>query len=263
MPRLRAWLTEPLLHFLALGALLFLLYQQFADRGEPITLSDAGLAVLEADFRQLVGRDPTDTEQQRLVDEFYRAEVLFREALRRQLPATDPALREPIVERMQAQLSGGLQEPTSQQLVDFYAAHIDRYYREATISCRQYFLRTEPRAPEALRSQLAADAAPPGDRPRRGAEFPDYGESMLRALFGQPILDALRGAAIGDWVGPFATADGWHYFSVSGRRAAELLPFTAVREQVAADYRATQIEQRLDAFVDAKRSRYPLRRVAE
>lgn len=260
--RLRSLLAEPLLHFVLVGFVLFALNQRYAPQESPITLSEDGLAVLVADFRQLRGRAPTASERQQLIDEYYRGEVLFREALRRRLAQRDPALREALIERMQSTISGELSPPAPEQLVDFYAANIERYYREPSITLRQHFSRQSIDAPEQFLRRLQVGTAPPGDRAPQGDSFPDYGHSMLRGLFGQAVLDALVAAPLDEWIGPFQTRDGWHFFRVTGRREKQLLSFASAREQVAADYRWQQIAERLDVFVSENSSRYPLQQPA-
>ena len=63
------------------GALLFALVGRQGDSAEPVTLSAAGVAVLVANFERMTGRAPTEAERSQLIEEQYRTEVLFREAL--------------------------------------------------------------------------------------------------------------------------------------------------------------------------------------
>jgi hypothetical protein len=70
MASLRAFLREPLAGFLLIGALFFALHGALREDVSPVTLSSAGRAALYADFRALMGREPTDAERAALVREY-------------------------------------------------------------------------------------------------------------------------------------------------------------------------------------------------
>lgn len=255
------WLREPLLPFFLAGTVLFLLYRLLNPGAtETVVLGDAGLSVLLAEYEALTGTPPDAERRQELIDDYYRREVLYREGLRTGLHESDPVLREAVIERMQQRVTGELPAPTGRDLVNFYTDNIDRYYAEATISVSQRFLRTAPEAPDALLRALETGSAPPFDPPPSGARLPAYGESMLRALFGSAVLEALRDLPLASWSGPYESSRGWHFFRVDARRGPKPLPFERVQQQVRADWLVDVIDRRLGDFVDARRSRYRLQR---
>jgi hypothetical protein len=254
------WLREPLLRFFAVGGLFFVAYRFLAvEPGETVSLSDEGVSILLAEYEAVTGRSPDEAQRQAIIDDYYRREVLYREGLRERIFETDARLREAIIERMQQRVSGELGEPDGRDLVNYYAEHIDRYYREPSMSVEQRFLDTAPGAEEA-RALLAALHS--GDEPSfapapGGNTLPGYGESVFRARFGADVLDALRELPLHQWAGPFESAVGWHFFRVLERQPRELLPFERVQAQVRADYQAAILAERVDRFVEARRPRYP------
>jgi urea transport system substrate-binding protein len=214
MASLRAFLREPLAGFLLIGALFFALHGALREDVSPVTLSSAGRAALYADFRALMGREPTDAERAALVREYYRDEVLHREALREDLARVDAQVRSVLIDRMRQRVSGELAEPTARALVDYYAAHLERYRSEARISFEQRVYAAPPADAQALLRALAAGTAPPGIEAAQGSRFPAYGISMLRGLFGQQLLDTLQQLPLDEWHGPYAGPSGWHVFRV-------------------------------------------------
>lgn len=259
---MRRWLREPLLQCFAAGALLFGVYWLVdSARRDAITLSDEGFATLLGDFETLTGKAPSPEDREQLIDQYYERELLYREGLRREIFRDDGEVRELIIERMQQRATGELSSPTGPQLVNYYADHIDRYYREASISFEQLRFSSKPENANAIVASLAAglevEHAPPG----QAKQYPDYGLSMLRGLFGQPLLDVLLELPLAEWRGPFQADGAWHYFRVAARDEPELLPFERVRGQVAADYQADALAQKVRDFVDAHRDEYPLKRI--
>jgi peptidyl-prolyl cis-trans isomerase C len=252
-------LRDPVLGFFALGALLFVVFGMLQkEKTAPVVLSSGAQALLVSEWEMLTGRSADADDVQRIVDDYYQREVLFREGLSRELYQSDPSIRELVIELMQQQVTGEIPEPSGKDLVNFYADNMDRYYSEATISFSQRLFRDASQTPEQLRAQLNQGDVIGDDAPWQGKDFPDYGVSMIRGLFGQSLLDVLEQLPVHDWQGPYPSPDGWHYFRVERRQQPVLLAFERVREQVLADYQAAAVAASVAEFVDARRAQYPL-----
>lgn len=248
-----------MLAFFALGALLFGAFSLLqGEEAAPILLSNGAQALLVSEWEMLTGRSADATEVQRIVEDYYERELLFREGLSRELYRSDPSIRELIIELMQQQVTGEIPEPSGKDLVNFYTDNIDRYYSEATISFSQRLFRDAPENPDQLRAQLNQGDAISDVVPWQGKDFPDYGVSMIRGLFGQSLLEVLEKLSIGDWQGPYQSLEGWHYFRVELRKQPALLPFERVRDQVMSDYQAAAVSGAIATFVEGKRTMYPL-----
>lgn len=252
-------LKDPVTLFLVAGLGLFLVYELLGgEETTDITLGAATLAVLVQEYESLTGKKADASLRQQLVDDYYRREVLFREGLREGLHLSDAELREAIIGRMQQRVSGALPDPTEEELVNYYAGHMDRYYAEATISFEQVFFQQKPVEGDAVRARLETGETGIGDAPPGGAIYPDYGESMLRGLFGDTTVTLLRTAQPGRWVGPLESVRGWHFFRVTDRQAPRPMAFAQVYEQVRLDLQTQALNRRVAEFVESRRSRYPM-----
>ncbi|HKT71886.1 MAG TPA: hypothetical protein VJQ47_03285 [Steroidobacteraceae bacterium] len=88
-------IKDPLLHFVALGALTFGVIQHF-DPGSHRYEIDAGArerARLAALYLQQYGAAPTTDELQKLLDQYVRGEILYREGLALGLEQDDEIVR--------------------------------------------------------------------------------------------------------------------------------------------------------------------------
>lgn len=254
---MKALLREPLFHFAGIGAALFAIYLAAnATREIPITLSQAGVAVIGEEFQSLMGRPPTEEELGGLVQDYFVSEVLYREAQAQELPAVDAALRAALIEVMREAVTGELSEPDEALLVDYYAKNIDRYYTEETLSVES---RSRSTAPEDGSRWLVDLAAGGSAFTERDQTYPHYGVSMLRGLFGQGVLASLQAAELGRWIGPFELWDGWYAFRVLSRQPPRLLSFAEARTQVNIDYQAERVDQRIRGFVESLGGKYELR----
>ena len=77
---------EPLFHFLALGALLFVLHTVVSNSRVPekdnrIVISDTKVEWLQSMWSKKWRRMPTEQELKNLVENYVREEILYREAL--------------------------------------------------------------------------------------------------------------------------------------------------------------------------------------
>lgn len=250
-------LRDPLLHFALLGVGLFFVYAAVdARRPQTIALSDVGLAALQSEFQSLTGRPLGDDERAALTRRFYVDEVLYREALARELHAQDGELRAVLIERMREDVTGDLVEPDDAQLVGYYADNIQRYYREEALTVDSRIFAEQPVVNDA--SPQAGAFGYEGAKIREKS-YPDYGMSMLRGVLGTAALTAISDADVGQWLGPFQQIDGWHVYRVTRRTPRTLLPFAQAKTQVLIDFQSAIVDQRVDAFVDSLAIKYSLR----
>lgn len=256
---MRRLAAEPLLPFLVGGVLIFAAFDWSRGQAVPaIEVSRELVERLQDDFTALTGREPTAAEvamlQQRYIDE----ELLFREALDNGLHLVDPVTRGSLVEAMRYRITGLVPEPDEETLVNYYAEHLERYVAESTVSFEQRYLARKPDSPEAQLAALAAGEQMTWDSFPHGEQFPAYGESMLRGLFGEDFLLGLKEATPGRWIGPVASSFGWHYVRVDSRSGEARLPFTAVRNQVLNDYLQAAIDQAVAARLETLKQAYSI-----
>jgi len=104
------WLRLPIVHFLVLGGLLFvldrvLLAAPAARQGEParapIVFDRARIEGIRADYTQQTGLVPTADDEAALVDQALDDELLYREALALGLDQHDRSVRWRLIQKMQ------------------------------------------------------------------------------------------------------------------------------------------------------------------
>ncbi|MBM4220136.1 MAG: peptidyl-prolyl cis-trans isomerase [Gammaproteobacteria bacterium] len=248
---------EPLFHFLAAGAALFAAYALLeARRNEPVRLAAATRAALIADFEAITGGPAGAEDVARLEREFVTDELLYRDALAAELHLSDGAVRRQLIDRMRQRITDGLREPGEEDLVNFYAENLRLYETEPAASFEQVFFAAQPPDPAALAAKLRAGSEASGDPARFGAEFPRYGISMLRGLFGPKFVTALWEAPLGEWSGPIRSIQGWHFVLPTERLAPAQLSFQAAHDQVARDYLAARAREAVDRRVAELEGRY-------
>jgi peptidyl-prolyl cis-trans isomerase C len=248
---------DPLFLFLVAGIGLYALYAGIQrNTGQAIVLTAATRAELIASFETMAGRPATAVDIERIERDFVTDEVLFRAALAEDLHLTDSTVRGKLIEEMRFRITGMLPDPTDEQLANHYAEHMDLYRSEPAVTFRHVYFHEQPADAARLLAQLQAGRTVDGESFDHGREFPRFGRSLLRGLFGQPFTEALWQAPLGTWTGPLESTRGWHFVLPTERLPAALLPFAAVRQQVENDYLRTLIDSAVDRYVEQHRQRY-------
>ncbi len=241
--RLPPLLREPLVHFLLLGAALFLVY---AWRSPDVPTEEPSRRVPfgEGDVRWLREtwtlqwqREPTLAEMRALVREYLREELLAREARELGLDKDDTYVRRRLAQKVEFLVkdTSRLVEPTDDELRTYFDAHAERFRGEPRVSFTQvYFTREHHVEAVATLARLEAGANPmeQGDVSLLEAEFRETTHQGVSAQFGPKFADAVLALEVGGWKGPIESGYGFHLVRVTGATAAKAREFAAVRGQV-------------------------------
>lgn len=248
---------DPLVLCLGAGGLLFAAYHAMDARRHPAIAYTPAIARAQAgEFEALTGRKPSPAEAAGLKADWIGDEILFREAIARQVPLTDPEIRKRLIDKERYRIAGAPADPGEEDLVNFYATHQDRYHAEPRTSFTQVYFAQMPRDPATTLAALNRGEAVKGDDFWMGSRLPAYGDSMVRGLFGQGLLDRLRAAPAGRWFGPVASARGWHYLRKEAQWPAARLSFAQARDQVRQDFMAEQARAAVEAALARLKERY-------
>jgi hypothetical protein len=245
---LKRIISEPLVHFLVLGATLFGLYAALNPAAEPrpeeIVVSAGKMDHLAATFTKTWQRPPTATELKELVDQFVREEILSREAIKLGLDQDDTVIRRRLQLKMEflaEDTSGG--EPTDAELADYLAKHPDDFRMDERYDFRQIFLDPDKRGDRLeadagvmlaslKQSGAEADTEELGDAVMLPREVTDESQPEVASQFGREFAATLASMKLGEWSGPIPSAYGSHLVFVARRSAGRLPELDEVREQV-------------------------------
>jgi len=126
-------LREPLVHFLLLGALLFLAFDVYGKRSDAapgsIRVTRGEIAALAAGYEQTWLRAPTPKELDALIEDQVRGEIYYREAIALGLDKGDTVVRRRLREKLEfvSEDSAAQAEPTDEILRAHYAAHAEAF----------------------------------------------------------------------------------------------------------------------------------------
>ncbi|MEM7780770.1 MAG: peptidylprolyl isomerase [Pseudomonadota bacterium] len=254
---LPAWAKEPLVHFLALGAFV---YVALTWGGTPV---DPGSRVIDVDgerqaelalaFERTMGRSPTDAELDAAIKKYVRDEVLYREGLRIGLGDGDAVVRQRIITKMDmsAALAAETADPSDATLRAFFEADLARYAGPGTVSFDQLYFESQAEAVDALAQGI--DKGRPISLP---ASVDGLAMREVTTRFGELFSRTLGPLEVSeDWQGPLPSGFGWHLVRLRSRELGEA-NFAVQRERVLNDWRSAEIESRKERAYEGLKSAY-------
>jgi hypothetical protein len=249
-------LREPLLHFLAIGAVLFAAHAAIAPDEGGEAKPETAIRITAADVERLGRlwarqwrRAPTAEELGGLLADELKEEVLAREARRLKLDADDVVVRRRLAQKMAFLLedTARLEQPSDVDLRALYEARPDISRAPARLSFMQIFFKGEG-AEERARIQAAslpnapAVVAETGDRFLLGNAFDDVDEPSVAHMFGPSFAHAVAAVEIGRWSGPFRSAYGFHLVKVTATTPSFARSFDEVRDRLVEEWRIEKQE---------------------
>jgi peptidyl-prolyl cis-trans isomerase C len=252
-------LREPLVHFIALGTLLFAGYAVLKPGVEvtspqQIALTFDELAQLEMLFRAQWRREPTPDEFSALVETKIKQEVLYREALALGLDENDEIVKRRMAQKMQflAEDVAAAYEPTSRELAAWYAENSDTFAQPSRVSFRHLYFSPDQRGTQAYDDASRALSALTGEpEDSKLADslgdpfmFQDYYADRtsvsLAKDFGPPFAAAVTGLTPDAWQGPIESGYGWHLVFVDSVVPGRVPSF----EEIESDVKTAWLGQR-------------------
>lgn len=281
----RRIITNPLFHFLTLGAAIFVLFEIAANEG---TVYDSKIINVDRDalltFVQYRTRafEPaaaaarlagmTEEELERLIDDYVREEALHREAKALGVDRNDYVIKRRMIQSIEFITDGFVAaavEVTDEDIAAYYEKNREEYYRSPVVTFAHVFIdgtgrpRTDAYAlASAKLEELNREQASFGDAPGHGDRFPlfvnyvdrdpqfiasHFGAAMARAVFELEPNDSA-------WHGPFESEFGLHLVMLSKKTEGTYPTLTeianTVRDDAVRDKTAATKEQAIQAIVD-------------
>jgi PPIC-type PPIASE domain len=264
MNRLKKTLREPLVHFLMIGAGLFLLFhfsnKSAGDQTDRIVVTPAQVRQLETRFFRTWMRPPTKEEMAGLIESHVRDEVYYREAVAMGLDRNDRTIQQRMRMKLEFLLEdlGAVAEPSDDALIAYLHAHPDRFQKDTRVSFRHVYLNPDKHQDmeadaKRVLTQVKQGVAPEsvGDPILLQGEYTLATESDMERQFGEAFTRQVVALAPGAWTGPFYSGLGGHLVKVSERVERRLPELAEVRSQVEREYLA-QRRRELKAQAYAK-----------
>jgi PPIC-type PPIASE domain len=242
-------IREPFLHFLLLGALIFIghrfLSKRLDDEPQRIVITQGQITSMVIAFSRTWQRPPTREELEGLIRDRVREEVYYREALAMGLDRDDTIIRRRLQQKLEFVTDdvATLAEPADAELADYLKAHANIFRTDRRLTFSQIYLdsskhgnRLAQDANELLiqlqQKGRDVDLYSLGDAFLLERRFEAASATEISKQFGDKFVAKLGDVPTGQWLGPVESGYGVHLVFVEERTEERLPELAEVREAV-------------------------------
>ncbi|MCZ6574994.1 MAG: peptidylprolyl isomerase [Gammaproteobacteria bacterium] len=267
-PLLLRLLREPLVHFLAIGALMFAVFTAMNDTSEPppdvIVIGPERIDQIAAGFESVWRRKPTEDELDALIEEDVREEVYYREAMALGLDKNDALVRRRLRLKMEFLMdsTANAVDPVAGELEAYFAANEKLYRLEPRLAFEQIYLGENPsletiaRPLSVLQSDPATDPFTLGERTLLPAQLGLSTTDVVFGVFGKGFFERLAELPPGVWTGPVVSTYGVHLVRILDSLPARSPRLEEVRKRVLRDWKTAKTDEIRDRDYARRRARF-------
>jgi len=254
-------LREPLLHFMLIGALLFLVTAWVNTKrnqaGQQIVIDNNIVGRIIMQYQSQLGMLPSKEALDGMIEDYIRGEIYYREALKLGLDKDDEIIRRRLSQKyefLQNDLTV-VPPPSDDTLKAYYNAHPELFRDLATVSFTHIYFSPDRDGNEEARNRAEAvfdkisgvnieHAWQSGDPFPLENNYTGITKLDARQNFGvSAFADSLFTIPEHQWSHPVPSGYGWHLIYVTGRKPAIVPPFESVKKDVVVAWQNQQQKQ--------------------
>jgi peptidyl-prolyl cis-trans isomerase C len=262
-------LREPLVHFVFIGAMIYVLFGLFADPDlqeddNKIVVSAGQIEVFKVSWQKRWNRAPTDKELDGIIQQYIRETVLYRQAISMGLDKNDRVIRRRLAQKMEFLVEdlATMLDPDEQTLKTWFNSNQALFQKSPRYTFTQIFIDPDKRGDATLddaktikaslqtQTDPLANISELGDGLMLQDYYPNKSPIEIQKQFGSGFTQSLEKLSSGQWHGPILSGYGVHLVYVQAIIPASIPPFTAVREQVKVQWLDEQRESLNKKFYD-------------
>ena len=231
------------------------------ENDKDIYISDQEITSLITAWKSQVGRNPTDEEIVKIINNLVEEEILYREALSLGLDKEDRIIKRRLAQKITFLKQETLPEnPNQETLEQFYNEHKERYFTKPSYSFTHLFFAqdtdSEGRSIQALQDLLADKTPIDSDPYFLGKNFTDKTIEEIARNFGNDFIVAFDHLESNQWSGPFESSFGHHLVLLRDYKDGFYPSFNEIKDQVLNDYFTQIKENAVEQYINDVKSEY-------
>ena len=265
---LQRFLREPLFHFILIGGLFFLIYSTvndtFGNSTDTIVITPERIRQIEAEFKGVWNRAPSDEELDNLIKGEVRSEVYYRDALALRLDENDAVVRRRLRQKMEFLTDTGvyLQEPSEAELASYFLVNKQDYRIEPRLAFEQLYLGKSPtkdlvvQTLYTLSRNQAIESATIGQSTLLPAQLKLSQPGAIDSVFGQGFYHQIAELTPGEWAGPVTSVYGTHVVRTLDGQPGRIPVLEEIRDSVINNWKTSKVLENREQDYLERRNRY-------
>ena len=267
----KKWMKEPLLHFLFLGAIVYIyfivVHKETALDTKLITISSYEIQKLKTTYKKEYKREVDTTTLKILIAQKYYEEVLLEKAFATKIAQNDTVVSQRLLQKMQFIMldRSKYKEPTQKELYDYYMENIEEYSEIKTISFSNVFFRNDKDKRITKTYKLlemanvnSANAKAFSDVSSLPYHVTNASYKEIEKTYGKYFAKKLFKLRKGVWHKAIHAKDGARLVYVTDKETLKAYAFDDVETRVYEDYIAQQEKMQKEKAYEEIASQYSL-----
>ena len=246
--------------FILIGLFLYIVDYRFSydqDLNQIIIPDDEILGLIDT-WRDQVGRDPSDEEIVRIINNLVNEEILYREALKLELDKNDRIIKRRLAQKVEF-LKQDDRQPSTEDLEKFYDENKSKYVVEDLFTFTHHFFSNQDNsditASESLIKISNGDAVD-SDPFILGNDFNLMSKNDLQKSFGNSFYESLKLIDENQWFGPIASDYGLHIVFIKKKVDGYVPSLNQIYQKVYSDYLIMKRRENVINFLDEIKQEY-------
>jgi len=264
---LKKIITEPLVHFLVIAILLFIIFEQSnsnISNPNTITVSQGRIDQIKQSFLTRWNREPLAKELDNALHHYAINEMYLREARSLNMDVGDKVIDRRLRQKIDFLIEDLVttKEPTTTELMQYYQKNITKYQSLPVYSFQQVHFSVDGDK-ETLQQKINQQKViiSQGHEPRGELKLLPYQVSnqnslQINRVFGSNFSEQLMSAPLSSWSGPIESSHGVHFVLLNQRTPASNKAFDVVKSTVLTDWQYDNLQLAKASFEEQLVQRY-------
>tara|TARA_B100000941_G_scaffold290036_1_gene270874 strand:+ start:2318 stop:3112 length:795 start_codon:yes stop_codon:yes gene_type:complete len=249
--------------FFIIGILIYVIDLAFNSFDEKeIYISDQEIISLVGAWKSQVGRNPTDDEIVRIINNLVEEEILYREALNLGLDKDDKIIKRRLAQKISfLKQESIIDTPSNNELLDYFNNNKDKYFIEPTFTFTHYYFSNEndalKRSNDAIK-EISKNLDVSSDPFFLGKNFVDVSLKSIKSDFGEDFATYFNNFKVNEWSDPVESAYGYHIILVKNSNDGFYPDISMVLKQVEIDLLQSRRDKAISEYLDNIKSEYKI-----
>lgn len=266
-------LKEPFLHFMLIGAAMFLLYGLAGEKNsskDEIVITDFDVNNIISTWEMQWKRPPSEKELQNLIGSNIKQEVFYQVALEMNLDHNDEIIKRRLAQKMQFLSNdiAAMVEPTDEILKEYFQEHSTKYLTQPSYSFYQITFSPDKRkdnyndAKDILEKYTNATFDKMkqfGDQLPFSFYYENAYSNDLGLQLGSEFPKELKKAAFNQWTGPISSGFGYHLVYITQIKKPTIPSFNSVKKSVLRDFEYDNQQKIDEAIYQELKSKFDIK----
>ena len=246
--------------FILIGLFLYIIDYRFSydeDLNQIIIPDDEILGLIDT-WRDQVGRDPSDEEIVRIINNLVNEEILYREALKLELDKNDRIIKRRLAQKVEF-LKQDDTQPSTADLEKFYDENKSKYVVEDLFTFSHHFFSDKDNsdiiARESLIKILNGEDVD-SDPFILGNDLNLMSKNDLEKNFGNSFFESLSSMDENKWSGPIVSDYGLHIVFIKKKVSGYVPGLNQIYQKVYSDYLIMKRRENVINFLDEIKQEY-------